>query len=73
LSKRNTVRILMVLLIVVACWYWWYNSPQQKLNRCIKAESNAFYATSEGQDLHRKGSDPPRELFIIECNQMGFK
>jgi hypothetical protein len=73
MSKRNLVRILMVALIVLSCWWFWYNSPQQKLQRCIKAESNAFYATSEGQELHRRGSDPPVGLFIVECNQMGIK
>jgi hypothetical protein len=73
MTKRNLVRVFVVALIVLASWWFWYNSPQQKLQRCIKAESNAFYASSEGQELHRKGLDPPDGLFVIECNQMGIK
>lgn len=73
MTKRNLVRVFVVALIVLASWWFWYNSPQQKLQRCIKAESNAFYASSEGQELHRKGLDPPTGLFVIECNQMGIK
>jgi hypothetical protein len=73
MTRRNLVRILVVALIVLSGWWFWYNSPQQKLQRCIKAESNAFYASDEGKELHRQGSDPPVGLFIIECNQMGIK
>jgi hypothetical protein len=73
MTKRNLMRVLVVALIVVASWWFWYNSAEQKLQRCIKAESNAYYASSEGQELHRKGTDPPVGLFILECNQMGIK
>jgi hypothetical protein len=73
MSKRNVVRLLVVVLIVLSCWWFWYNSSQQKLQRCIKAERDAFYASNEGKELHRQGSDPPDGLFIIECNQMGIK
>jgi hypothetical protein len=73
MTKRNLVRVFVVALIVLASWWFWYNSPEQKLQRCIKAESNAFYASNEGQELHRKGLDAPDGLFVIECNQMGIK
>jgi hypothetical protein len=73
MTKRNLVRLLVVALIVLSSWWFWYNSAEQKLQRCIKAESDAFYASSEGQELHRKGTDPPVGLFAFECNQMGIK
>jgi hypothetical protein len=50
----------------------WYNSGQHKLQRCVKAQSDRFYSSSEGQELHRHGTDPPADLFVFECNQMGI-
>jgi hypothetical protein len=53
------------------CWFLWQNSSQQKLQRCVKAQTDHFLSTSEGQELHKRGSDPPEQLFVLECKQMG--
>lgn len=73
MSKRAFVPIVMIPLIMLIGWFVWYNSDQQRLQRCVDAQSDHFYSTSEGQDLHRRGSDPPATLFVIECNQMGVR
>jgi hypothetical protein len=73
MTKRSLILLCVVPLIILACWLFWYNSSQQKLQRCIKAESDHFYSTSEGQELHRRGSDPPASLFVLECKQIGVK
>jgi hypothetical protein len=72
-SKRLLVPIIMVLPMLLMCWFIWHNSSQQKLRRCVKAQSDHFYSTSEGKELHQHGSDPPVTLFVIECNQMGVR
>jgi hypothetical protein len=71
---RRTVflPIVVTAVVVLSLVYMWYNNGQHKLQRCIKAQSDHFYSTPEGQDLHRHGTDPPVELFVIECNQLGF-
>jgi hypothetical protein len=72
-TKRVVAPFCIVTLLTVACWLLWYNSSQQKLQRCAKAQSDYFYSTSSGQELHRHGSDPPPTLFVIECHQMGVR
>lgn len=63
--------VATTVLVVALLWYW-YNSGQNKLQRCVKVQSDHFYSTSEGQELHRRGTDPPTELFVLECNQLGI-
>jgi hypothetical protein len=64
--------VVVTTVVIVTLWMLWYNSGQHKLQRCVKAQSDHFYSTSEGQELHRHGSDPPADLFALECNQMGI-
>jgi hypothetical protein len=59
-------------VVIVALLWYWYNSGQNKLQRCVKAQQDHFYSTSEGQELHHRGTDPPAELFVLECNQLGI-
>ena len=73
MTKRALVPIVMIPLVVLIGWLVWNNSNQQKLQRCVDAQSDHFYSTSEGQELHRRGSDPPVTLFLLECNQMGVR
>jgi hypothetical protein len=73
MNRRTLVSLLVAPLIIVGAYLLWYNSSQQKLQRCVKAQSDHFISTSEGQELHRRGSDPPESLFILECNQLGIK
>jgi hypothetical protein len=73
MTKRAFVPIVTIPLIMLMCWLLWYNSSQQKLQRCVKAQSDHFYSTSEGRELHQRGSDPPAALFVIECNQLGYR
>jgi hypothetical protein len=64
--------VAIVTVVILSFWLW-YNSGQQKLERCVKAQSDQFYSTSVGKEVHSHGSDPPRDLFVMECNQMGIK
>jgi hypothetical protein len=72
-NRRTLLPLLVAPLIIVGAYLWWYNSSEQKLQRCVKAQSDHFISTSEGQELHRRGSDPPERLFVLECNQLGIK
>ena len=54
-TKRVVAPACIITLLIVACWLLWYNSPQQKLQRCAQAQSDYFYSTSAGQELHRRG------------------
>ena len=65
--------VAVTAVVVVALLWSWYNSGHNKLERCVKAQSDHFYSTPEGQDMHSHGTDPPRELFVWECNQLGIK
>lgn len=64
--------IVVTAVILLSLFYMWHNNGQHKLQRCIQAQKDHFYSTSEGQELHRQGTDPPEGLFVLECNQMGF-
>lgn len=64
--------VVVTTVAIVVMWMLWYNSGQQKLQRCVKAQSDHFYSTSVGQEMHRHGTDPPAKLFVLECNQMGI-
>jgi hypothetical protein len=64
--------VAVITVVIVSVWLW-YNSGSQKLERCVKAQSDHFYSTSVGQEVHSHGSDPPRDLFVMECNQMGIQ
>jgi hypothetical protein len=72
-NRRTLLPLLVAPLVIVGAYLLWYNSSQQKLDRCVKAQSDHFISTSEGQDLHRRGLDPPESLFVLECNQLGIK
>ena len=54
-------------------WWAWYNSGEHKLQRCVKAQSDHFYSTPEGREMHSRGTDPPEQLFVLECNQLGIR
>jgi len=72
--RRRVFRpIVAITVLVVGLLWMWYNSGQHKLQRCVKAQQDHFYSTSEGQELHRHGTDPPVDLFILECNQLGIR
>ena len=73
MRNRIFAPVAVITVVVVSLLWMWYNSGQHKLDRCVKAQSDHFNSTSEGQDLHRQGTDPPRELFVWECNQLGIK
>jgi ABC-type nickel/cobalt efflux system permease component RcnA len=73
MAKRVFTPVCVLIVIAVGCWLLWYNSSQQRLQRCVKAASDHYYATPEGQELHRRGSDPPVSLFTLECSQLGAK
>jgi hypothetical protein len=65
--------VAVTIVVIVSLWYMWYNSGQHKLERCVKERSEQFSSTSEGQDLHRQGVDPPQQLFVLECHELGIK
>ncbi|WP_292991616.1 hypothetical protein [Mycobacterium sp.] len=74
MRRRAAFLPVAVTVVVVVSVVWaWYNSGHKKLERCVKAQSDHFYSTTEGQELHRHGTDPPTELFVLECNQLGIK
>jgi hypothetical protein len=64
--------VAIVIVVILSGLWMWYNNGQHKLERCVKAQSDHFYATPEGKELHSHGTDPPKELFVLECNQLGF-
>jgi hypothetical protein len=71
--RRTVFLPIVVTAVVVLSLAWMYfNNGQHKLQRCVKAQSDHFYATPEGKELHSHGTDPPNELFVLECNQLGF-
>jgi hypothetical protein len=74
-DKRNRVvaTVCIATLLTIACWLLWYDAPQQKLQRCAKAQSDHFYSTNPDQELHRRGSDPPPELFVTQRHQLGVR
>ncbi len=73
MRKRFFAPVAVTTVVIVSLLWMWYNSGQHKLERCVKAQSDHFYSTNEGQELHRRGTDPPHELFVLECNQLGIK
>jgi hypothetical protein len=73
MRKRFFAPVAVVTVVIVSLLWMWYNSGQHKLQRCVKAQSDHFYSTSEGKELHSHGTDPPTELFVLECNQLGIK
>jgi len=72
MRRRVFLPVVVTSVVIVSLLYLWYNSGQHKLQRCVKAQRDHFYSTSEGQELHRHGTDPPEDLFILECNQLGI-
>lgn len=55
--KRNPLAITIVAMVIIGfiCGVFWYNSPDQKLQRCI---------TAEGQEWENKvQTDPPLRGF----------
>jgi phosphoribosyl-AMP cyclohydrolase len=72
MRRRVFLPVVVTSVLIVSLLYLWYNSGQHKLQRCVKAQRDHFYSTSEGQELHRHGTDPPEDLFILECNQLGI-
>jgi hypothetical protein len=72
MRRRVFLPIAVTSVIVLGVVWMWYNNGQHKLERCVKAQSDHFYSTPEGKDLHSHGTDPPVDLFILECNQLGF-
>jgi hypothetical protein len=73
MKRRVFLPIAVTAVVVVTLIYLWYNSGQHKLQRCVKAQQDHFYSTSEGQELHRHGTDPPVDLFVLECHQLGIR
>lgn len=69
----NRVRLFVVIggvaVVIFAFWLHWYNSPEQKLQRCVDADRKDYYSTSKAQWLHNQGADPPLTLFIMDCDQ----
>jgi hypothetical protein len=72
MRRRVFVPIAVTTVVILSLLYLWYNSGQHKLQRCVKAQQDHFYSTSEGQELHRHGTDPPVVLFVLECHQLGI-
>ena len=72
MRRRMFLPVVVTTVVILALVYMWYNSGQHKLDRCVKAQRDHFNSSSEGQELHRQGTDPPAELFVLECNQLGF-
>ncbi|WP_156751610.1 hypothetical protein [Mycobacterium sp. 1245111.1] len=73
MRRRIFLPVVATTVLVLGLLWYWYNSGQNKLQRCVKVQQDHFYSTSEGQELHRHGTDPPTELFVLECNQLGIK
>jgi hypothetical protein len=73
MRRRAFLPVVVTSVVIVSLVWMWYNSGQHKLQRCVKAQSDHFYSTSEGQELHRHGTDPPQDLFILECHQLGIQ
>jgi len=72
MRRRVFLPIVVTSVVIVSLLYLWYNSGQHKLQRCVKAQQDHFYSTSEGQELHWHGTDPPVDLFVLECHQLGI-
>ncbi len=72
MRRRIFLPIAVTSVLVLSLVYMWYNNGEHKLQRCVKAQQDHFYSTPEGKELHSHGTDPPTELFIIECNQLGI-
>jgi hypothetical protein len=73
MRRRIFLPVVVTTVVILALLWSWYNNDQHKLDRCVKAQSDHFYSTTEGQELHRQGTDPPVDLFILECHQLGIK
>jgi hypothetical protein len=73
MRKRFFAPVAVITVVVVSLLWMWYNSGQHKLERCVKDQSDHFNSTSAGQELRSHGTEPPRELFVLECNQLGIK
>ncbi len=72
MRRRAFLPIAVTTVVIVSLIYLWYNSGQHKLQRCVKAQQDHFYSTPEGQEMHQRGTDPPADLFVLECNQLGI-
>ena len=73
MRRRTFLPVVATTVLVLGLLWYWYNSGQHKLERCVKAQQDHFYSTSEGQEMHRHGTDPPDQLFVLECNQLGIR
>ncbi|WIM87911.1 hypothetical protein PT015_24350 [Candidatus Mycobacterium wuenschmannii] len=75
MRRRGFAPVAVIAVVVVALLWSLYQHyfGQSKLERCVEAQAKHFYATPEGKELHSHGTDPPRELFVLECNQLGIK
>jgi hypothetical protein len=69
---------VFIILIGLVCWVNYYNSPDQKLQRCITAEGQQWEARvqtdPQAQMIHNAGGDPPMTLAVMDCdNKLGIK
>jgi len=78
--KRNPLAITIVAMVIIGfiCWVFWYNSPDQKLQRCITAEGqeweNKVQTDPQAQRIHDAGGDPPMALALLDCDdKLGIK
>jgi hypothetical protein len=62
---------VVLVLIGFVCWVNYYNSPGQKLQRCITAEGQQWEARvqtdPQAQMIHNEGGDPPITAFVLSC------
>jgi hypothetical protein len=69
---------VILVLIGFTCWVSWYNSPDQKLQRCITADRQEWEAKvqtdPQAQMIHNAGGDPPMTLALLDCDdKLGIK
>jgi hypothetical protein len=62
---------VVVVLIGFISWLSWYNSSDQNLQRCVKAEGQQWeskvQSDPQAQMIHAAGGDPPMTLAILDC------
>ena len=50
MRRRIFLPVVATTVLVLGLLWYWYNSGQHKLERCVKAQQDHFYSTTEGQE-----------------------
>ena len=63
------IAIAVLMAVLLFAWVAYYNSPEQRLQRCVHAEFSAYDVDPQSQRLRNYGVGPPVVLLREDCKQ----